>query len=57
MKVIKKWLVFAVILLIYVFSVSLLLQQFYAYRMAYYSLSRLISHPTVEVLEPEEEGG
>lgn len=51
MKVVKKYLLFSVILMVYVFGVSLLLKQFYIVQRAYLSLSKLIAHPSVEVIQ------
>lgn len=56
MKIVKKFLVLSVVLMMYVCAVSILLQQFYLYRMAYQNLSRLLSHPTIEVDVSREEG-
>ena len=53
MQVVKKYLILAVLLLIYMFAVSFLLQHYFVYQMAYQNLSRLISHPSVEVQQEE----
>ena len=54
MRMVKKYLVLSVVLILYVCAVSVLMQQFYLYQSAYQSLSRLLSHPTVEVFVPQE---
>ena len=54
MRMVKKYLVLSVVLILYVCAVSVLMQQFYLYQSAYQSLSRLLSHTTVEVFVPQE---
>lgn len=49
MREVKKYLMVSMMLFIYIAAISLLLRSFYAYQMAYRNLSRLISHPSVEV--------
>lgn len=51
MKIVKKYLLFSVILTVYVFGISLLLKQFYIFQQAYLSLSKLIAHPSVEIIQ------
>lgn len=48
MRVVRKYLLFTILLLIYVSAVSMLLQYFYLYQKAYYGLSLLIAHPSME---------
>jgi len=55
MKNVKKYMVTAVLLLIYISAVTLLLRSFYVYQEAYHQLGRLISHSSVELLYDEEE--
>lgn len=54
MKQVKKFLLFAVLLLFYIVAISVLLQQLYIYRRAYLLLSVLVSHPTIEVSYQEQ---
>lgn len=49
MRVVKTYLVLAVLLLIYVFVIAVLLRSYYVYQSAYQNLSRLISHPSIEI--------
>ena len=50
MKIVKKYLLFSVILFFYLMALSLVLQQFSFYQRAYYSLSILISNPSISVV-------
>ena len=50
MKEVKKFLILSVLLVIYVFAIFLLLQSFYVYQRAYQRLSRMISHPSIEIM-------
>ncbi len=50
MKIVKKYLLFSVILFFYLMALSLVLQQFSLYQRAYYSLSILISNPSISVV-------
>lgn len=54
MRVVKKYLVLSVMLLFYLCVVSILLQQFYVYQRAYQNLSKLLSHPSLEVIQEKE---
>ena len=54
MKQVKKFLLFAVLLLFYIVAISVLLQQLYIYQRAYLLLSVLVSHPTIEVSYQEQ---
>lgn len=49
MKEAKKYLVLALLLAVYMIAVAVLLHSFYLYQSAYHSLSRLISHSSIEV--------
>ena len=49
MRNIKKFLLMAVLLMVYIFAIALLVQNYYIYQMAYQNLSRLISHPSIEL--------
>ncbi len=49
MIAVKKTLMFAAVLLIYICVSSLLLRYFYLYQQAYWELSQLISHPSIEI--------
>lgn len=49
MRVIKKFIIFATILMVYLLAVSILLKQFYMYQRGYYVLGGLISHSSIEV--------
>ena len=51
MKVVKKYLLFSVVLFFYIVSFSLLFQQFSLYQQAYRTLSMLITNPSIEVVE------
>lgn len=55
MRVVKKYLAFAMILIIYVTATAMLLQQFYVYRRTYHLLGTLISHPSIEVIHQDSE--
>lgn len=57
MKQVKKFLLFAVLLVFYISAMSVLLQQVYLYRRAYIFLSALISHPTIEISYQEHTEG
>ncbi len=48
MRVVRKYLLLTLLLLLYVDAVSMLLQYFYLYQKAYYGLSMLIAHPSIE---------
>lgn len=48
MRTVKKYLLLAVVLCIYIGAVWLLLHYFYMYQKAYYGLSMLIAHPSIE---------
>jgi len=50
MNEVKKHLSFVLLLIIYVITVFILLRSFYVYQSAYHSLSRLISHQSIEIL-------
>ena len=50
MKVIKKYLIFTVLLMWYMVAISILLKQFYIYQHGYYVLGSLLSHPSMEVV-------
>ncbi len=55
MRVVKRYLAFAMLLIFFVTATAMLCQQFHVYRKTYRLLGRLISHPTIEVLH--QEGG
>lgn len=59
MRIIKKYLLFSVVLFFYLTAVSLVLQQFSLYQRAYYTLSILVANPSIsvvkETLQMEEE--
>lgn len=48
MRVVKKYLLFAMMLLCYIVVTSFLLHQYYKYQKAYQELSRMISHSSIE---------
>ena len=50
MRIVKKYLLFSVILFFYLMAVSLVLQQFSLYQRAYYTLSILVSNPSISVV-------
>jgi len=49
MRVVKKYLLLSVLLLMYVISIAILLRSYYVFQSAYRNLSRLISHPSIEI--------
>lgn len=49
MRAAKKYIVLTLLLLFYVTVVVILMRSFYIYQKAYQSLSRLVSHPSIEV--------
>lgn len=55
MRVVKKYLLQSVLLIMYIFAVALLSRYFYVYQQAYQGLSRLISHPSIETVHVIEE--
>lgn len=55
MKVVKKYILLAVWLLLYLTAVSALFQQFHICQKAYTALSILISHDSIELSEVEKE--
>lgn len=57
MRTVRKYLLLTILLLLYVSAVSMLLQYFYLYQKAYYGLSMLIAHPSIErrMTETEKE--
>ena len=58
MGVAKKYLSLSLVLLLYIFAIAMLLQQFTVYQKAYCMMSSLISHPTIELsVEEKKEGG
>lgn len=48
MRVVKKYLLSAMLFFCYIAVISFLLHQFYTYQTAYQELSRMISHPSIE---------
>lgn len=50
MRIVKKYLLFSVILFFYLMALSLVLQQFFLYQRAYYTLSILVSNPSISVV-------
>jgi len=48
MRVVKKYILSAVLFLCYIAVTSFLLHQYYTYQKAYQELSRMISHPSIE---------
>lgn len=57
MRVIKKYLIFSIVLFMYVSVAAILLQQFFMYRRAYLMLGALLSHPTLEAVYLQETEG
>lgn len=57
MRVIKKYIVFPVLLLLYVSVVSLLLKQYDTFCKAYRMMSMQITHATIETSYEEEPEG
>ena len=55
MKIVKKYMTLVLSFFLYVVAVTILLKSYYVYQSAYHKLSRLISHPSVEVQYGEEE--
>lgn len=55
MKTVKKYLLLAVVLGIYISAVWMLLHYFYLYQKAYYGLSMLIAHPSIVKIVPDGE--
>jgi len=49
MKQVKHFLIMSLLLGLYITVIALLMKSYYVYRNAYQILSRLISHPTIEV--------
>lgn len=57
MKSVKKILVLSGLLTMYIFVVALLMRSLYIYQTAYQNLSRLISHPSIELQDNNSEQG
>ena len=57
MRVAKKYLSLSMVLLLYIAAIAILLRQFAVYQKAYFMMSSLISHPTIEVTVQEETEG
>jgi len=55
MRIVKKYMIMSVILIVYIVAVTILLRSYYVYQDAYYKLSKIVSHSSVEVLCQEEE--
>ena len=56
MRVVRKYLLLAVLLVFYMAATAILLRSYYVYRNAYQRLSRLISHPSIETVYETEAG-
>ena len=55
MGTVRKYMIFAALLLVYIVGIGILLRSYYVYQNAYHNLSKLISHSSVEVIYEMEE--
>lgn len=55
MRTVKKYVIMSMLLIIYIVAVTILLRSYYVYQDAYHELSRLVSHPSVELRYDKEE--
>ena len=55
MRVAKRYLLLAVILLIYITAITTLLHQFYMYQKMYMLLSSHLGHTSIEVIKEDRE--
>lgn len=55
MREVRRYILFAAILLLYMAAVMLLFGQCRLFQNAYQGLERLISHPSIEVFREQEE--